>query len=78
VLCLICDFYSPSDVKHFEDLHPPPRPKLTCPGCSREFHEDRALKQHANSCEAFLALPEPGQVEQDDAETKPPTEEGVA
>lgn len=78
VLCLICDFYSPSDVKHFEDLHPPPRPTLTCPGCSREFHEDRALKQHANSCEAFLALPEPGQGEQGDAETKAPTEEGVA
>jgi hypothetical protein len=35
------------------DLRPPERPVLTCAGCSREFHEDRALKQHAMSCRAL-------------------------
>jgi uncharacterized C2H2 Zn-finger protein len=54
-LCEVCGYHVPTDVDHLADLRPPERPTFRCLGCERTFHEERALKQHANACQPFLA-----------------------
>ena len=53
-LCAVCGYHVPTAVDHLGDLRPPERPTFRCLGCERTFHEERALKQHANACAAFL------------------------
>ena len=53
-LCAVCGYHVPTGVDHVADLRPPERPTFRCLGCERTFHEERALKQHANACRAFL------------------------
>lgn len=53
-LCEVCAYHVPVGVDHLGDLRPPELPTFRCLGCERSFHEERALKQHANACKAFL------------------------